>query len=228
MNRLRFWLAKRLGDEATLSHLSPPESTLLDDLSGRHIALIGNARGLAQGDAGPAIDAADIVIRINTAPIPDARSHGTRTDWLGTSIAISPDIVAARAPTRLIWVTPKRRRLPYWMAHDARFALYPAARHAALAARLNGRPTTGLMLIDLVAASQAATITLWGFDFFASQSLSGRRTAADVPHDFAAEAAYVADLIARDPRIRLMPPPEAAAALQSPPTTNSLPESPRR
>lgn len=203
MNRLRFWLAKFRGDEANLSRLSPPESALLHDLTGRHIALVGNARGLAEGHAGPAIDAADIVIRINAAPIPDARSHGTRTDWLGTSIPISPAIVVDRAPSRVIWVTPKRRRLPYWMAQDPRFALYPAARHAALAARLNGRPTTGLMLIDLAAASQAATITLWGFDFFASQSLSGRRTAADVPHDFAAEAAYVTGLIARDPRLRM-------------------------
>jgi len=203
MNALRFWLAKRLGDEATLSRLGAPEPVLLQDLADRNVAIVGNARGLAEGAAGPAIDAADVVIRINGAPIPDPRSHGARTDWLGVSVAVSPELVAERAPQRLIWVTSRRKRLPYWMARDPRFALFPAARHAALSEQLGGRPTTGLLLIDLVAASQAASITLWGFDFFATQSLSGRRSADQVPHDFGAEARHVADLMARDPRLRM-------------------------
>ncbi len=203
MNALRFWLAKRLGDEANLSRMGVPETVLLGDLAGRHVALVGNARGLAEGASGPAIDAADVVVRMNSAPIPDPRSHGTRTDWLGVSVAVSPSLVAERAPQRLIWVTSRRKRLPYWMVRDTRFALFPAARHAALSAQLGGRPTTGLLLIDLVMASQATSITLWGFDFFATQSLSGRRSADQVPHDFGAEATYVTGLIARDPRLRM-------------------------
>lgn len=202
MNALRFWLAKVTGNEAVLSQLGAAESALMADLAGRHVALVGNARGLAEGANGDAIDAADVVVRMNSAPIPHPRSHGTRTDWLGVSVAVSPELVAERAPQRLIWVTSRRKRLPLWMARDPRFALYPAARHAELARRLGGRPTTGLMLLDLVTASQATRITLWGFDFFATQSLSGRRRAADVPHDFAAEAAYVAALTALDPRLQ--------------------------
>jgi hypothetical protein len=202
MNALRFWLAKATGDETALSRLGAPEGVLLGELAGQHVALVGNARGLAEGSHGAAIDAADLVIRINAAPMPQARSHGTRTDWLGVSVAVAPALVAERAPRRLIWVTPRRKRLPYWMACDPRFALYSAARHAALSARLGSRPTTGLMLLDLAMASTAASVTLWGFDFFATQSLSGRRTAADVPHDFAAEAAHVAALAASDPRLR--------------------------
>ena len=61
------------------------------------------------------------------------------------------------------------------------------------------------MLIDLLARSGAAEVALYGFDFFASLSLSGTRTAAQVPHDFAAERAFVTALIAQDPRFRLMP-----------------------
>jgi hypothetical protein len=202
MNAFRFWLAKTMGDEAVLSQLGATEDELLADLAGRHVALVGNARGLADGANGEAIDAADIVIRMNGAPIPHVRSHGARTDWLGVSVAVPPKRVEERAPQRLIWVTPKRKRLPLWMARDPRFALYPAARHAELASGLGGRPTTGLLLLDLVAASQAACITLWGFDFFATQSLSGRRSVADVPHDFTAEAAYVAALAASDSRLR--------------------------
>jgi hypothetical protein len=203
MNVLRFWLARARGEEAPLAQLGASEGALLAELAGRKVALVGNARGLAAGSAGAAIDAADVVIRMNGAPMPAAVSHGTRTDWLGVSVPVTRALVAARAPGRLIWVTPRRKRLPWWMARDPRFALYPAARHADLARRLGARPTTGLMLLDLVAASGAAGITLWGFDFFATQSLSGRRSAADVPHDFAAEAAFVAALAARDPRVRM-------------------------
>lgn len=203
MKKPLFWLAKLRGDESALAAMGASESTLLAELDGRSVALVGNARGLAEGGHGADIDAADIVVRMNAAPIPLTASHGARTDWLGTSVAIPPDIVAARDPQRLIWVTPRRKRLPYWMASDPRFALYPAARAAALARVLGTRPTTGLMLIDLVMASRAQSVTLWGFDFFATQSLSGRRTAADVPHDFAAEAAHVTALMARDPRLRM-------------------------
>ena len=59
------------------------------------------------------------------------------------------------------------------------------------------------MMIDLLARSPAAKITLYGFDFFTSLSLSGSRTAAQVPHDFAAERAFVDALLARDPRFSL-------------------------
>ena len=51
--------------------------------------------------------------------------------------------------------------------------------------------------------SRMARLDLYGFDFLASQSLSGRRSAADVPHDFNAEAEWVAGLQRSDPRIRL-------------------------
>ena len=59
------------------------------------------------------------------------------------------------------------------------------------------------MLIDLIARSDMARLDLYGFDFFASQSLSGRRTADQVPHDFDAEAAWADALIHADPRLHL-------------------------
>ena len=74
----------------------------------------------------------------------------------------------------------------------------------ALRDRLGAPPTTGAMLIDLALRSGLASLTLYGFDFFASQSLSGRRTAAQVPHDFGAEAAWVGDMQRRDPRLDLV------------------------
>ncbi|MBS0565700.1 MAG: hypothetical protein JSR87_14890, partial [Proteobacteria bacterium] len=43
------------------------------------------------------------------------------------------------------------------------------------------------------------------FDFFASLSLTGSRSAAQVPHDFTAERAFVEALAARDGRVSLRP-----------------------
>jgi hypothetical protein len=59
------------------------------------------------------------------------------------------------------------------------------------------------MLIDLLARSEMAGARLHGFDFFASGSLSGRRTAKDVPHDFGEERAFVEELLGRDGRFAL-------------------------
>jgi hypothetical protein len=199
-SRLRFLMACLTNNEVVLTGFSLAPDVLFDDLRGRTVALVGNARSLAGTASGPDIDSADLVIRINGAPIPAVRSHGTRTDWLAMSVPTEAATIAARSPRRILWMTPKRKRLPWSLARDPRFVLAPARWHADLAGRLGHRPTTGLMLIDLVARSDARTCTLFGFDFFASQSLSGRRTAKEVPHDFPAEAAFVAALAARDPR----------------------------
>lgn len=201
MTPLRFYTARLLRDEATLSQQSVPQGNLLADLEGKAVALIGNARALADSDHGAAIDAADLVIRINRAPMPAARSHGTRTDWLALAVRLSDADRARLAPDRLLWMSPKRKRLDWGSASSPGFYLHPLPDYHALRDRLAAPPTTGAMLIDLLLRARLATLTLYGFDFFASQSLSGRRTAAQVPHDFTSEAAWVADLARSDSRL---------------------------
>ncbi|MFN4102430.1 MAG: glycosyltransferase family 29 protein, partial [Pararhodobacter sp.] len=189
MNRLTFTAARLLRSDAPLAALSVPQPALLADLAGRDVALIGNARALADRRHGPAIDAAGLVIRINRAPIPDAASHGSRTDWLALATRL-PDADRARlSPARLLWMSPKRKRLDWQTARSPGFYLHPLSDYHALRDRLAAPPTTGAMMIDLLMRSDAASLSLYGFDFFASLSLSGRRAAADVPHDFNAEAA---------------------------------------
>ncbi len=200
---LGFLWAKLTGNEAALERLSLPPETLNADLSGKTIALIGNAKSLSQGQFGSQIDAADIVIRLNAAPMPSATSHGFRTDWIALSTPIPPDILQDRNPARLLWMTCKRKRLPYALAIRPGFYLNRRSDVMALRAMIDGPPTTGLMMIDLLARSPAAKITLYGFDFFASLSLSGSRTAQQVPHDFNAERSFVTALMARDPRFSL-------------------------
>ena len=204
MNRLAFTAARLMRREGPLAALSVPQAALLSDLRGQRVALIGNARALAAQDHGPQIDAADRVIRINRAPMPGPASHGTRTDWLALATRL-PDADRARLnPGRILWMSPKRKRLDWDSASGPGFYLHPLADIETLAGRLGAPPTTGAMMIDLLLRSDLAALTLYGFDFFASLSLSGRRAAADVPHDFAAEAAWVADLLQRDHRLTLI------------------------
>ena len=203
MTRLGFWVTRALGDEERLMRLSAPPEALMAELSGQRVALVGNARSLSHRSKGEEIDGADLVIRLNAAPLPSLASHGARTDWMAMSVPVEAGVIAARNPGRLLWMTPKRKRLPWRIASDPRFALAPATWNARLADELGARPTTGLMLIDLLARSETRAVRLHGFDFFASLSLSGGRAAKDVPHDFAAEKAWVERLIARDGRFVL-------------------------
>ena len=201
MTRLGFWLARLLRDETALQGLSLPQNALLAPLRGKTVALIGNARALAETDHGAEIDAADLVIRINRAPQPQAASHGTRTDWLALAVRLGQEDRDRIAPERILWMSPKRKRLDYRSATSPGFYLHPLGEYQALAATLGAPPTTGAMMIDLLARADLARLKLFGFDFFASQSLSGRRRADQVPHDFTSEADWVAARMAADPRI---------------------------
>lgn len=200
MTRFGFWIARALRDEGRLATLSVLQADVLAGWRGKRVALVGNARALAGTAHGPAIDAAGEVIRINRAPMPDAASHGTRTDTLALATRLPTARLTELAPTRVMWMSHKRKRLTWRVATTPGFYLHPRADYDALKATLGAPPTTGAMMIDLLARSDAARVDLFGFDFFASQSLSGRRTADQVPHDFAAEAAWATALFAQDSR----------------------------
>jgi Glycosyltransferase family 29 (sialyltransferase). len=201
MTRLGFFINRTLRREAPLAALSVSQEALLRELSGKSVALVGNARALAEEKTGAEIDAHDVVIRINRAPMPSAASHGTRTDWLALATSLPQAERARINPGRILWMSHKRKRLDWETASSPGFYLHPLSEYEALKARLGAQPTTGAMLIDMLARSGLARLDLYGFDFFASLSLSGRRTADKVPHDFAAEAEMVARLTERDPRI---------------------------
>ncbi|MEZ5731998.1 MAG: glycosyltransferase family 29 protein [Paracoccaceae bacterium] len=203
MNRLRFHLARLLRDEAALATVSDTQHALLSGLAGKRLALVGNARSLAERDEGVMIDTADLVIRINRAPMPAARSHGTRCDWLALATTIPAADLARLNPSRLLWMSHKRKRLSWAAARRPGFYLHPLADWRALGDRLGAPPTTGLMMIDLLMRAEIAGLALHGFDFFASLSLTGSRRADQVPHDFAAERNFVMALADRDPRLQL-------------------------
>lgn len=203
MTPLRFFIARLMRNDEMLASLSVSQSELLKALSGKSVALVGNARALSDGHQGAEIDAHDIVIRINLAPMPSPDSHGSRTDWLGLATRLSRSDRARIRPDRILWMSHKRKRLDHRSAHTDGFYLHPLDDYESLHETLGAQPTTGAMLIDLLLRGQLTRLDLYGFDFFASKSLSGSRSAEQVPHDFGSEAEWVETLMQQDQRLRL-------------------------
>lgn len=198
---LQFGIARIFRHEPTFQKYSVPRSEIIAELANRKIAIVGNARALENASFGTAIDAADIVIRINRAPMPTATSHGSKTDWLALATSLPRQELSRIAPRRVLWMSHKRKRLPLSIAQTDGFYLHSLTDKQTLHRTLGNPPSTGVMLIDLAAASEAQSIDLFGFDFFVSKSLSGSREAAQVPHDFNAEKSFVHSLADKDHRI---------------------------
>lgn len=202
MNSLTFLIARTLRLEAPIASLGMTMDQVMAQLEGS-VNIVGNARGLTKAHTGAEIDSADLVVRINRAPMPAVLSHGRRTDILCLATSIDAKRLNRLNPHLILWMSHKRKRLPWAVARHSGFALPPIDAFVRLKGILGAPPTTGLMMIDLISRSAASKITLYGFDFFASLSLSGRRTAIQVPHNFAAERAFVETLLARDQRFRM-------------------------
>jgi len=204
MNRLNFYLARTFQKETELLKLSTDFQELADELRGKSVSLVGNSRSLSQTNSGIHIDSSDMVIRINSAPIPSNRSHGSRTDWHALAVKNSGALRNRTEPKRYIWLSHKRKRLDWATATSEGFYLFPLGDFHLLSNQLGARPTSGLLLISLLERSPAARINLFGFDFFDSLSLTGSRTAEQVPHDFNAEKKWVDNLLKRDERFNLL------------------------
>jgi hypothetical protein len=201
MNAFLFTVCRIFQGEPFLRTFSAEKSDILDDLNGKTVAIVGNARSLSGQNFGQIIDGCDIVVRMHAAPLPRPASHGSRTSWLALGMPVAQPIIDARGPDRVLWMAKKRKRLRYRFATAKGFYLHPVADWDAMAKTLGAPPTTGAMIIDLVAQSDALEIHLFGFDFFSSLSLSGSRTAEQVPHDFDAEKRFTQSLQQRDPRV---------------------------
>lgn len=203
LSRLIFKARKALyGDSYLLNH-SINEADLLSALEGKSVAIVGNARSLEKQAYGEDIDANDIVIRLNNAPILSRKSHGRRTDWMAVAKHISKNTLQVRKPKVLLWMPIHRRRLDWRMVNFSQFYLNNPDHNRSLKKELGASSSVGCMVINLVQRSNAKKISLYGFDFFASLSLSGNRTEEQVPHDFAAEKKMVEEIIERDRRFSL-------------------------
>jgi hypothetical protein len=201
--------AEWLRNRAKLAHLTLSRSVyskvdILNALAGKSLSVVGNARSLAEKTFGEQIDANEIVVRFNQMPIISRRSHGSRTDWLATSVSVDKEFLERRGVSRVLWMSTRRRKISAEMLSLGDLYLHPKNDVVRLARRAGvERPSTGLMLIDLLAQSTCRSIELYGFDFFKSQSSSGHQTAETAPHDFEKEEAFVAGIVSKDARFRI-------------------------
>ncbi|MGA1834586.1 glycosyltransferase family 29 protein [Rhizobium wenxiniae] len=174
---------------------------LLALLDGKSVAVVGNARSLNCQDFGREIDSHDIVIRFNRVPIVSRGSHGYRTTWVATGVPINQQRLSSLGASHVLWLSRYRRKIPRETASIDNLYLHPTGMIDALAERSNVmRPTTGLAAIDLLSSSMARQITLYGFDFYLSQSSSSHQTIEAAPHQFDREELFVRTLVQDDHR----------------------------
>ncbi len=170
---------------------------LFDALDGKSVAIVGNSPSLGVQSHGPLIDEHDVVLRMNRGPILSRASHGAKTDILATSIPISSGLVDVRQARFVLWMTPKRARMPVWMFKRNVTYVHPRRESLRLAAKFNARPSTGAMVVELMRLSPASKVSLFGFDGFVTGSLSALQPRTKVPHDFNREQQYI-NLVARE------------------------------
>lgn len=187
---------------ATGGTVSQPQ--LFRDLEGKKVALVGNARSLADTSHGREIDAHDLVIRFNRVPIVGRRSHGFRTDWVASGVPLGKAHLDNLGATRLLWLSAFRRKMTADTLAVADLYVHPARDLKVLVQKARvERPSTGLTAIDLLSRSPVRAVNLYGFDFYASQSSSSHQTVETAPHAYDREEDFVRRLLEQDKRFRL-------------------------
>ena len=197
--RDRFLLTARL-----YSGLTTSQKSILDDLAGKNIAIVGNARSLSLSSHGSEIDAHDIVVRFNRVPIVSRRSHGFKTDWVATGVPLGSERMQQLGAKRLLWMSSFRRKMNHSTISVADLYVHPLADIDALAATVGvERPSTGVTALDLMIRSDCRSMSLYGFDFYASQSSSSHQSVETAPHAFDLEAKHIRKIAASDNRLSI-------------------------
>lgn len=142
-------------------------------IANKSVAVIGNAESILSKTDGAEIDAHDTVIRINMGHIVEPTSQGSKTDVLAFSLPIDPQWINSNfGSPELLWLSPKRREnTDYFESLGQEVGYYPIELWKKLSAYLDGaRPSSGLMVIDLIYKMKAARLDLYGFDFKKSKT----------------------------------------------------------
>ena len=162
-------------------------------LKGRTVALIGNARSLLAHDYGSEIDAHDLVVRLNRGFVVSPKAQGTRTDIVSLTPTLTEDEIEQQFdPTYMVLLTPKLRHLVIVRGPNLKKVLfYPHRYWIADRQKIGRRPSSGYMMLSyMLRLDCAASITLYGFDFGATETYYNPPN-YETPHDFAAEGRII-------------------------------------
>lgn len=67
--KLSFPIKRMIFGDSFLQSFATPQETVISELAGKSIAIVGNARSLADQEHGTKINNCDLVIRMHTAPL---------------------------------------------------------------------------------------------------------------------------------------------------------------
>jgi hypothetical protein len=165
------------------------------DIAGKTIAVVGNARSLLASAHGAAIDAHDVVLRMNRglAAVPGAQ--GSRTEILAFATFRGVADIHERFGARWhIWMSPKERDAAPRSQLPPMTEFYDLDRWQALHDHLGSRPSVGAMVLDYLSTKDPRGVTVFGFDFKRSHTFYQQKQHIG-PHDYRSEEAFCEELV---------------------------------
>lgn len=149
-----------------------------DDIKGKRVAIVGNAKSLFDLEQGAQIDSFDFVIRFNRGFITRPECQGKKTNLLLLACELTNDEIQGYNAT---WVANRSKHY-----NNPVYFTIPNLDRKSLREKLDSQPSTGFMAIDLCLASGAKSIDLFGFDFERTPTFynpAGYQTAHDYPQE---------------------------------------------
>jgi lipopolysaccharide biosynthesis glycosyltransferase len=129
---------------------------LLNNIKGKRVAIVGNAKSIFDKKNGDLIDSHDFVIRFNNGFTIKPESQGTTTTMVMLALNMPPeklDLYHAK------WIVNRSNH------YDNRVNfIIPNPDRKRMRDKLEAQPSTGFMAIDLCLYAQAKSIDLFGFD----------------------------------------------------------------
>lgn len=167
-------------------------------LNHKNIAVVGNASSIMNNEHD--IDKHDVIIRMNEG-VPNPQNYryiGKRTDILALSIEVDKFLIEfGYKPKYILWCTPiNRKRLSEYLKDNCIF--YPIESWNKLQEIIDGRPSTGAMVLDFINTYiDFNELHLYGFDFMKTPNwYTGVQHYAT--HNYAQEKIFVAKLLEKE------------------------------
>ena len=130
---------------------------LLNDIKGKRVAIVGNAKSIFDKRNGEEIDKHEFIIRFNNGFTIHPESQGTKTTMIMLALSMPPEKLALYNAK---WVVNRSNH------YDNRVDyIIPNPDRQRMRDRLQAQPSTGFMAIDLCLYARAGSIDLYGFDW---------------------------------------------------------------
>lgn len=154
----------------------------LDEIKGKSVAIVGNAKSLFDKKHGQEIDSHDIVIRFNKGFPNNIESQGKKTTILMLACELSKtDIQFYKAKYVITRSKFYENPSDFTISNEDRYLLKE---------KLGSQPSTGFIAIDMCLTANAKSIDLYGFDFEKTPTFYNNEE-YQTQHDYKSEESIV-------------------------------------